>query len=104
MMTSKQILELKFHSRDLEREVTIREFFYELLSALYVQKEMFDAKRPWGNSDWDGDLIICLITNKLVSGTLDGDEEQIWIDEYDEDEVNQFVEQKILQPLFNIKS
>lgn len=74
MMTNKEILKLKFYSNDLDREITIKDFFKELLVKLLKEKEMFDSKRPFGNSDWDCDLIVCLIKNNIVHGQLDEDD------------------------------
>lgn len=73
-MTKKEILKLKFYSNDLDREITIKDFFKELLKKLLEEQEMFDSKRPFGNSDWDCDLIVCLIKNNIVQGQLDEDD------------------------------
>lgn len=94
------ILELKFHSEDLDKEVTIREFFYELMNLLWEEKDEFSGKYAWGNSDWDGDLIKCLVKNKLITGVIDEDDN---LDEYDEEEANKFVRENVIKPLFEIK-
>ena len=47
---------------------------------LLKEQEMFDSKRPFGNSDWDCDLIICLIKNNVIYGKLDEDD---YIEDYD---------------------
>jgi hypothetical protein len=57
------ILNLKFYSGDLMEDITIREFLQKLLLTLFEEMEGFSGKRPFGNSGWDGDLIICLINN-----------------------------------------
>lgn len=79
-MTNKEILKLKFYSNDLDREITIKDFFKELLKTLLKEKEMFSSKRPFGNSDWDSDLIVCLIKNNIIYGKLDEDG---FIEDYD---------------------
>ena len=79
-MDSKKILKLKFYSNDLRKEITIKGFFKELLKTLFKEQEMFDSKRPFGNSDWDCDLIVCLIKNNVIYGKLDEDG---YIDDYD---------------------
>lgn len=90
------VLELIFSSDDLGKEVSIGEFFYELLRKLWEEKEGFSGKRPFGNSDWDSDLCVCLIKNKLISGSLDEDG---YIEDYDYEEFNTFVKDKILPEL-----
>lgn len=98
------ILDLKFYSNDLEKEVTVREFFFELLKTLWIEQEGFSGKRPFGNSGWDGNLIVCLIKNKLVSGEIDlvhGElDEDGYLEIYDSAEVDEFVINMILKPLF----
>lgn len=93
------ILDLEFKSQDLNKIITIRSFFYLLMEKLWLEQDCFDGKRPFGNSSWDGDLIKCLIENKLVKGSFD---KYGYIDEYDLKEVNKFVIDKILKPLFGI--
>jgi hypothetical protein len=70
-MTDKEILELRFYSNDLDVEITIKDFFKELLKKLFEDRDCFSGKRPFGNSDWDGDLCVCLIENKIVNGEID---------------------------------
>lgn len=69
-MTPEKILELKFYSRDLRREVTVRQFLCKLLKKLFEEEEGFSGKRPLGNSDWQDDLIICFIRNKIIDGVI----------------------------------
>lgn len=70
-MKDKEILELKFYSNDLDEEITIKDFFKTLLKKLFEEQENFSGKRPFGNSDWCGDLCVCLIENKIVNGKID---------------------------------
>jgi len=72
-MTNKEILKLKFKSGDLNRTVTVGNFFTELLKALWIEGESFSGKRPFGNSGWDGDLIVCFIKNDIIKCELDED-------------------------------
>lgn len=81
MTKLEEILNLKFYSKDLDKELTIKDFFKKLLVTLFKEKEMFDSKRPFGNSDWDDDLIVCLIKNNIIHGKLD---EEGYIEFYDE--------------------
>lgn len=88
-MDSKKILKLKFYSKDLRKEITIKDFFKELLKTLFKEQEMFDSKRPFGNSDWDSDLIVCLIKNNIIYGKLDEDG---FIEDYDWKECYKIIE------------
>ncbi len=90
------ILDLKFESSDLEKEVTIREFFYHLLEALWIEKESFNSKRPFGNSDWDIDLIKCLIVNNFIEGEID---KEGYLVKYNRKKVQLFVIKTILKPM-----
>jgi len=92
------ILDLKFKSGDLNREVTIREFFYELMKTLWEEGEGFSGKRPFGNSGWDADLITCLIKNKIMDGEIDEDG---YIKKCNWNESNKFILEKVIKPLFN---
>ena len=92
-MKSKEILSLKFYSNDLDREITIKDFFKELLARLLKEQEMFDSKRPFGNSDWDSDLIVCLIKNNVIYGKLDEDG---YIEDYDWKHYDIVLEQLII--------
>lgn len=67
-MTNKEILELEFESTDLYRKITIRDFFKELLIALFQEGEGFSGKRPFGNSGWEFDLCVCLVRNEVIKG------------------------------------
>lgn len=96
----KDILDLKFESADLRRKVTIRYFFYEILKKLWAEQQNFNSKRLFGNSDWDGDLIVCLIKNEIIKGEVDEDG---YIVHYDEEELNNVVINSIIKPIFNIK-
>lgn len=55
-MTEQEILNLKFYCNDLNREVTIGEYFKELLQALWIEEESFSGKRPFGNSGWQSEV------------------------------------------------
>jgi len=93
------VLDLKFKSEDLGKKVTIRQFFFELMKIFWYDPEGFSGKRPFGNSGWDSDLIICLVKNKLIKGKLDEDG---YLEDYSNKECDQFVMSKILKPLFGV--
>lgn len=52
---------------------TVREYLAALLEVLWQEGESFSGKRPFGNSDWQDDLLVPLIEAKFVRGTLDDD-------------------------------
>ena len=68
--------------------ITIKEFFRKLFLRLIEQKEEFDSKRPFGNSDWDGDIIVSLIAHDCIEGTL---AEGCYIAVVDYDKANAFI-------------
>lgn len=70
-MDYQKVLLLKFHSTDLDRDVTVKEFFVELLTTLFRKKECFSGKRPFGNSGWDYDLAVCFVKNKVIPGSIE---------------------------------
>jgi hypothetical protein len=55
-------LDLRFDCDDLDGEVSIREYFAALLSAVWEEQEGFSGKRPFGNSGWYCDLRDALAT------------------------------------------
>jgi len=93
------ILDLQFKSEDLNAVVTIRSFFFLLMKKLWLEQDCFDGKRPFGNSSWDADLIKCLIENKIIKGSID---KYGYINNYDRKELNKFVIDIILKPLFGL--
>ena len=92
----KNLLELSFNSRDLGKTLTVKAFFIELLITLWKEKEGFSGKRPFGNSDWDSDLVACMIKNKAFPGEIDEDGNP---EEYDQKAFNKFVLKKIIEKL-----
>lgn len=52
---------------------TVRDYLRCLLSTLLVEQEGFSGKRPFGNSDWIGELEIALIDAGLIEGRVDDD-------------------------------
>lgn len=70
-MSNKKILELEFESTDLDKTITIKDFFKELLTTLFKEGECFSGKRPFGNSGWEWDLKICLVKNGIIKGKYD---------------------------------
>ena len=67
-----KILDLRMQSNDADA-TTVREYLVELLFTLWRQGEDFSSKRPFGNSGWQYDLLITLVTAGIITGKLDGD-------------------------------
>ena len=92
VLSMEEILELKFFSSDLCEIVTVRTFLKTLLSKLLGEKEMFNSKRPFGNSDWDSDLIILFVKNHIISGRVGVDRS---IEYYNENQFNLIIQELI---------
>lgn len=67
------LLGLRFECADIGRNVSIREYLYELLATLWNEGEGFSGKRPFGNSGWERDLYAPLIAAGAVTGQLDAE-------------------------------
>jgi hypothetical protein len=93
---TEDILSIKFKSRDLEREVTIKEYFIALLEALWNEKEGFDGKRPFGYSGWEYEIYRVLVKNNLIPGKL---HEDGGIKEYDRKTADEFVLNNIIRKI-----
>ena len=64
-------------------DLTIREYFVELMLELWKEGESFSGKRPFGNSGWEHDIYAGLIEANHIKGTIDEDG---YIDELDDDQ------------------
>jgi len=84
-MTNKQILQLKFKSGDLNKELTIKDYLKELLTELWKEGEGFSGKRPFGNSGWEYDIYVALVKNKVIKGEFDDDD---YLEDYDSKEAD----------------
>lgn len=74
MITAKpQWLDITFQSKDLNREITIKDYLKALLLTLWDKEEGFTGKRPFGNSGWTYSLYAALITSQAIPGVLDED-------------------------------
>jgi hypothetical protein len=52
---------------------TVREYLVTLLETLWIEKDEFTGKRPFGNSGWEYDLYGALVAAGIVPGTFDED-------------------------------
>ena len=71
-MTNQEILALEFESTDLQRKLTIKDYFKVLLKTLWQEGEGFSSKRPFGYSGWQYDVYRPLVEHGIVDGKLDG--------------------------------
>lgn len=71
-MTPSEILNLPMQGNDADA-TTIREYLATLLRTLWIEKEGFNGKRPFGNSSWDFDIYDALIRGGAISGSFDAD-------------------------------
>jgi hypothetical protein len=67
---------------------TIRDYLISLLALFWEDQEMFDAKRPFGDSGWASDLDKALIRAGHVNGTIDDDGD---VTELDMDAVDELI-------------
>jgi len=95
-MKTEEILSLKFKSRDLRREITIKEYFITLLEGLWIEKETYNGKRPFGNSDWEYEIYRVLVKNNLIPGKLHDDG---GIEEFDRKIADIFVLNNIIRKI-----
>lgn len=97
-MTPKELLSLPV-MRD-GKQLTVKQYLYDLLSLLWIEGKNFNSKRPFGSSGWEHDIYTALIKHKLIVGKLDKDD---YVQEVDVHEANQYVLTHIIQPFFGIK-
>ena len=71
-VTDTDVLDLPMGENDANA-ATVREYLFSLLSQLWIEREGFSGKRPFGNSGWDYDLIAPLIKAGYIAGKLDED-------------------------------
>jgi hypothetical protein len=98
-MELNEILTLPVMRTDLDKEISIKQYLYDLISTLWMEGEGFDGKRPFGNSGWEYEIYATLIKHQLISGELDEDG---YVKDMNDDEANKFVLTRIIQPLFGI--
>lgn len=54
--------------------LTVRTYFEKLLTTLWSKGELFSGKKPFGNSDWDWDVISSLIKCGYIPGEINRDD------------------------------
>ena len=81
-----------FDNISLNREVSVGEFFREMMQKLWDEQEGFSGKRPFGNSCWEFPVIRALVIAGAIPGTVTYDEDGYVEDErYDRREAHKFV-------------
>jgi hypothetical protein len=86
-------LDLEFFCDDLDEKMSIRTYFYTLLSTLWNEAEGFSGKRPFGNSGWQYVLRKPLVESKYVAGSIDyGDPEYPEVELKSQDAFDDFVQ------------
>ena len=95
MTKFKQGLESIMTTGDLEGYL-VKEYLEQLLLKLWNQGESFSGKSPFGNSGWENDLIVSLVTAGAIEGTIELDEQGYINDvHYDKREANKYVSDMI---------
>lgn len=67
-----RLIDVRMMENDVSAN-TVGEFFKTLLLQLWKEAEMFSAKRPFGNSDWQYQVYASLINAGYEIGELDED-------------------------------
>jgi hypothetical protein len=92
------ILNLYVETIDFNEKLTLREYFANLLSTLWVEGESFSGKRPFGNSGWQYDIYQVLIGCGYIEGTLD---ESGYVDDVDCEKADKLII-KLIKHCFKI--
>lgn len=98
-------LDVRFYDYiSLDREVSIREFFHELMQKLWDEQDGFSGKRPFGNSCWEFPVIYALIEAGAIPGTVTYDEDG-YVEEshFDRKVAHEFVRGLISQMFYGDK-
>lgn len=67
----KDVLNIKFNSNDLG-EISIKGYLLSLLKELWVKKDRFSGKRPFGDGGWEYELYKVLVLNNVIKADIDG--------------------------------
>lgn len=68
--TPQQVLDLALPENDSGAS-TVRGYLVALLAELWREEEGFSGKRPFGNSSWQYDIYVPMVTAGMISGRLD---------------------------------
>jgi len=79
--TPQQVLDLPLSPDNDSGAATVRGYLVKLLETLWREGEGFSGKRPFGNSGWEWDLHIPLVSAKFIGGAFDEDGYLDWCDD-----------------------
>jgi hypothetical protein len=65
---SAKALDSIVRSHDFREPITVREFLHKLLEEVWLGKESFSGKRPFGNSGWEYPLYDTLVRDGFIEG------------------------------------
>ena len=80
----------------LDSDMTLRDYFKNLLATLWEEGECFSGKRPFGTSSWQWDVYKELISLGAIPRTLDKDG---YVDECDTAEAGKAIIELIVEHL-----
>lgn len=70
--TGDQILRVEMGANDADA-VTVRDYLVALLRGVWLHREEFDGKRPFGNSGWQFELFTALGHVGLIDAEFDAE-------------------------------
>lgn len=69
-MNGKEILAVRMQSNDARAE-TIQDYLISLAEEVWFEEEGFSGKRPFGNSGWQGEVILSLVVAGAIPGKVE---------------------------------
>jgi hypothetical protein len=72
-MTGSEVLAIPMKEGNDADAGTIKEYLIKLLHELWSEGEGFSGKRPFGNSGWEYELYLPLVSAGAVKGKLDSE-------------------------------
>ena len=100
-LTNHSILDIPLIEHTDTNSKTIGDYLRNLLLTLWIEKESFNGKRPFGNSGWEYDIYKSLIVAGVVKGVIDEDG---CIDEFsdsEEDEADKIIRSLIIKMIIS---
>ena len=74
--------------------ITIRDYLRILLEKLWLEKDSFSSKRPFGNGGWERDIYKPLVVAGLIEGDVD-DWGSVYVDREHRDDADAYVQKLI---------
>ena len=99
MKNESSIGDIEFYSNDLLKKVTVKQYLHILLRDLWLHKDGFSSKRPFGNSGWEYEIYAALINARFIEGELDQEGFVVEINE----SVADLLVVNFIQEVFNAK-